>query len=85
MLILFIIIRRVFFSFEVSSKSAMSRDARTLGRPARQPNKDYGCMYFCLYVGLKKVLSGYRIEGFIFIHRPQSRNENSKKLGEKVN
>lgn len=72
-LILFIIIRRVFFSFEVSSKLVKPRGARML----RQPNKDYGCMYFCMYVGLKKVLSGYRIEGFIFIHRPQSRNENS--------
>lgn len=47
-----------FFSFEESSKSVMSRGARTLRQPARQPNKDYGCMYFCMYVGLKKVLSG---------------------------
>lgn len=73
MLILFIIIRRVVFSFEVSSKLVNPRGARML----RQPNKDYGCMYFYMYVGLKKVLSGYRIQGFIFIHRPQSRNENS--------
>ena len=39
-----------FLAFEVSSKLAKPRGARML----RQPNKDYGCMYFCLYVGLKK-------------------------------
>ena len=72
MLILFIIIRRVFFSFEVSSKLVKPRGARV----PRQPNKDYGCMYFCMYVGLKKVLRGYRIEGFIFIATLRPMNEN---------